>query len=219
MGKKLVVFDLDGTLVNSIEDLGNAVNHALASAGLPQHSLEEYKQMVGHGVRNLVKKAMPVDLASDETQVDHFLNLFVQYYSEHIDVYTRPYPGIPELLSELNARGVKMAIASNKFQSGTERLAKEFFPDIPFVAIFGNCPGAPLKPDPQIVQTALERSGVEDLSDAVMVGDSATDIATGHNACIASIAVSWGFRSRQSLQDGGADVIVDTVAQLAEELS
>ncbi len=197
---KLVLWDLDGTLIDTLEDLAAAVNHALALRGLPLHSVTEYRDMVGHGVRNLVKLALEASLKAngaegpDELLVDEVLSDFKAWYTAHIYVHTRPYPGIPELVRDLDAAGVKMAVASNKFQSGTELLIREFFPEIPFVAILGNREGYPLKPDPEIVGEVLRASGLN-ASDAVMVGDSSTDMRTAANGGIAGIAVGWGYRS------------------------
>ena len=119
---KLVLFDLDGTLIDTLEDLGEAVNHALSLRGCPLHSQAEYRGMVGHGVRNLVMQALPPALQADEKAVDEALADFKAYYTAHIDVHTRPYPGMQDLLKDLNEAGVKMAVASNKFQEGTEQL-------------------------------------------------------------------------------------------------
>ncbi|MBO4634075.1 MAG: HAD family hydrolase [Bacteroidales bacterium] len=188
-----VIFDLDGTLLDTIEDLGEAVNHALSMHGYSLHSMEEYRGMVGHGVRNLVTQALPGELQADESLIDTCLAQFKEYYTSHIDVHTRPYPGMVEVVQQLHARGVKLAIASNKFQSGTETLIAEFFPGIPFVAVLGNRPGYPLKPDPEIVGEVLRKASASP-SDAVMVGDSLTDMKTAANGGIRAIAVSWGYR-------------------------
>lgn len=199
---KLIIFDLDGTLINSIEDLGVAVNYALSLRDFPQHEIGEYYMMVGHGVRNLVKSALPEGLREDEKLLDEVLSDFVRYYSDHIDVHTRPYPGIPELLERLDSAGYRLAVASNKFQSGAETLVSRFFPSIDFVEVLGNGPDAPLKPSPEVVNRIMVHAsdaGTMDLSDVVMVGDSSTDIKTASNAGIASVAVSWGFRPAESL--------------------
>ena len=194
--KKLILFDLDGTLIDSLEDLAEAVNHALGLRGLPLHTVAEYRRMVGHGVRNLVKQALPE--GADDALIDAALADFKAYYQAHIDVHTRPYPGIPELLTELQAHGIQLAVASNKFQEGTEYLINRFFPAIRFVAILGNKPGAPLKPDPEIVQEVLRRSGVSK-DDALLVGDSPTDMKTAANGGIESLAVTWGYRTAEDL--------------------
>ena len=211
MDNLTVVFDLDGTLIDTIGDLAAAVEHALSRKGFPGHDVGEYRKMVGHGIRNLVTRALP-EGASEET-VDSALKDFLEYYTTHIDVLSRPYPGIYELLRSLDAAGVKLAVASNKFQEGTETLMGRFFPDIHFVKILGNAPGLPLKPDPEVIRLAMEAAGS---STAVMVGDSSTDIRTGHNAGIRSIAVTWGFRPRSDF--GEADAIAENPGQLAELL-
>ena len=154
MDKSLVIFDLDGTLIDTIGDLSAAVEFALSEGGFPGHSVEEYRAMVGHGIRNLVTRALPEGV-SDEV-IDLSLSRFLEYYTSHIDILSRPYPGIHELLRELSDSGFKLAVTSNKFQAGTESLIRRFFPDIPFVKILGNAPGLPLKPDPEVVRLAME---------------------------------------------------------------
>ena len=223
--KKLVIFDLDGTLIDTLEDLAEAVNFALEKRGLPLHGLEEYRQMVGHGVRNLVKQALEASMAEapGDEYIDAALADFKEYYSAHIDVHTRPYQGIPELLAALNAKGIKMAVASNKFQEGTVHLIKEFFPEIPFVAILGNSPELPLKPSPEIVERALANAAAAltdpattlSKADAIMVGDSPTDMRTAANGGIDAIAVSWGYRTADEL---AGNRLVSSVAQLRDIL-
>lgn len=201
MPKRLVIFDLDGTLIDSLEDLGAAVNHALSLRGLPLHTREDYRKMVGHGVRNLVEKALEASVGTGpfpSEEVDAALADFKEYYSAHIDVHTRPYPGIPELLADLQAAGVRLAVASNKFQEGTERLIRSLFPDIQFVVILGNRPGYPLKPAPEIVQEVLRKADIGP-SDAVMVGDSPTDMRTAANGGVEGLAVTWGYRTADEL--------------------
>lgn len=218
--KKLILFDLDGTLLDTLEDLSEAVNHALSLRGLPLHSVDEYRRMVGHGVRNLVQQALEASNAPvSEALVDATLADFKAYYQAHIDVHTRPYPGIPELLGALHAAGIQLAVASNKFQEGTEYLIQRFFPDIPFVAILGNRPGAPLKPSPEIVQEVLSRSGVSP-EDALMVGDSPTDMRTAANGGIDALAVGWGYRSADELSAAFPDglAIVGSVPALRIQL-
>ena len=216
---KLAIFDLDGTLIDTIEDLGTAVNHALGLRGLALHSMAEYKDMVGPGVRNLVKDALAGSLGRqpEDALVDSALADFVDYYVAHIDVHTRPYPGIQALLSKLQGKGLKLAVASNKFQEGAEKLVKEFFPDIRFVAVLGNSPELPLKPDAAVVQLVLDKAGVS-REEAVFVGDSATDMKTAANGGVRSIGVSWGFRPRTDLEQSGAMDIADSAEQLFEKI-
>ena len=209
MNPKLVIFDLDGTLLDTLDDLGAAVNYAMSQRGFPQHTRAEYMKMVGHGARNLMMQAVPAERRDDEALIDAVLADFRTYYNSHIDVYTKPFPGIPQLLENLHQKGVKLAVASNKFQEGTEHLIKEFFPNIPFVAILGNRPGYPLKPDPEVVGEVLRKAGLSELNsplslgrgaggEVIMVGDSDTDMETAANGGILGIAVSWGYRNMKN---------------------
>ena len=213
--KKLVIFDLDGTLLNTIADLGNAANHTLEALGLSQHDLDEYQLMVGNGMRKLIERTLPADKAADAEFVDNTLASFLEYYAGHIDNYTKPYPGIPDLISSLFNDGYKLAVASNKIQSGAEKLIAKFFPGIDFVAVMGNSPDYPLKPDAALVEYIMDKAGT-DRAHTIMVGDSGTDIQTARNAGIPIIAVSWGFRPRQELT--AADYIVDTADQILKVL-
>ena len=210
MKYKLVIFDLDGTLLDTLDDLSAAVNHAMQQRGFPLHTRDEYMKMVGHGARNLMRQALPDDHKDDEALIDAVLADFRAYYNTHIDVYTKPFPRILELVKKLHQEGVMLAVASNKFQEGTEHLIKEFFPEIPFVAVLGNRPNFPLKPDPEVVGEVLRRSGAK-REEAVMVGDSDTDMETAVNGGIGGIAVSWGYRNM-------ADIPGLKVAKSAEEL-
>ncbi|MBO7083415.1 MAG: HAD family hydrolase [Bacteroidales bacterium] len=209
MNPKLVIFDLDGTLLDTLDDLSAAVNYAMSQRGFPLHTRDEYMKMVGHGARNLMMQAVPAERRDDEALIDAVLADFRTYYNSHIDVYTKPFPGIPQLLENLHQKGVKLAVASNKFQEGTEHLIKEFFPNIPFVAILGNRPGYPLKPDPEVVGEVLRKAGLSELNsplslgrgaggEVIMVGDSDTDMETAANGGILGIAVSWGYRNMKN---------------------
>ena len=210
---KLIIFDLDGTLINTIEDLGTAVNYAMERCGYPKHTMEEYAAMVGNGVRMLVTRALPEHLKGDKSLVDTALPIFEKYYTEHIDVYTRPYDGMPELLSRLNAAGVKIAVATNKFQEGADKIIAKVFPGIRFDAIYGNRPGVPLKPDASVIHQILEATGVK-AEDALYAGDTEVDMATAINGGVRAIGVTWGYRDRGSLT--GAGIIVDKVEESGE---
>ena len=199
MKPKLVIFDLDGTLLDTIDDLKEAVNHAMGLRGFPTFTREEVMAMVGHGARNLMRKALPVG-HKDDDMVDAAYNDFKAYYITHIDVHTKPFPGIHDFLTQLHQKGVMLAVASNKFQEGTEHLIKEFFLEIPFVAVLGGRPDFPLKPDPKIVGEVLRKANV-DKEDAVMVGDSDTDMETAANGGVMGIAVNWGYRDMSSVKN------------------
>ena len=217
MNNKLVIFDLDGTLLNTIGDLAAGCDHMLRLRNLPTHSFEDYCSFVGNGIMRLVERALPTELRTPE-YVAAARRDFVNYYIDHIDLYTQPYDGIIALVNSLAQEGVKLAVASNKFQAGTDKLIKKFFPTIEFVMICGNREGVPLKPDTALVDMILEAGGV-DKSRCAMVGDSAVDIETAKRAGITSVGVSWGFRSRQELEEAGADHIADSAEQLKAILS
>ncbi|MBO7263684.1 MAG: HAD family hydrolase [Alistipes sp.] len=211
--KRLIIFDLDGTLLNTIGDLADAVDYVMRSRNLPEHTNAEYRQMVGGGIKRLVERALPEELSKNKQYVEECVTQFRRYYVDNIDRHTIPYEGIPELLRKLQEEGVMLAVASNKFQHGTDRLVAKFFGDIDFVAIEGNREGAPLKPNPEIIHNILLKAGVE-RKDAVMVGDSGIDIRTAISADIDSIGVSWGFRFAEELYDAGAKIVVTTCEEL-----
>ncbi len=209
----IVIFDLDGTLLNTIGDLAASVDYVMRSRNLPEHTDAEYRQMVGGGIKRLVERALPEHLSKDEAYVDECVTQFRRYYVDNIDRHTVPYDGMHELLRDLQRQGVKLAVASNKFQHGTDRLVSKFFSDIDFVAIEGNREGAPLKPDPQIVTGILERTAIAK-ERAVMIGDSGIDIRTASAAGIDSVGVAWGFRFAEELYEAGAERVVSTVDEL-----
>ena len=216
MKNKLIIFDLDGTLLNTIGDLAIGCDHMLALRGLPGHTYEEYCTFVGNGIMRLVERALPEELRTEE-YVKAARKDFVDYYIDHIDQKSVPYEGIIELVDELQAKGAKLAVASNKFQAGTEKLIRKFFPNIDFVEICGNREGVPLKPDSALVDFILEKAGVE-RNRVAMVGDSGVDIQTARNAGITSVGVSWGFRSVEELKENRADYIVSSAEELRKVL-
>lgn len=209
----LAIFDLDGTLLNTIGDLAASVDYVMRSRNLPEHSDAEYRNMVGGGIKRLVERALPAHLAKDDGYVEECVAQFRRYYVDNIDRYTLPYEGMVELLEELCQRGVAVAVASNKFQHGTERLISKFFGNIEFVAIEGNREGEPLKPDPRIVEKIIAIAGAK-RERTVMVGDSGIDIRTAAAANIASIGVAWGFRYADELYDAGATTVVTKTDEL-----
>lgn len=208
--KKLVIFDLDGTLLNTIADLGDACNYALRTMGYSEHALATYNYMVGNGVRKLIERAEP---DADPDTIERLLELFREYYDEHATDHTAPYPGIPELLAELNANGVAMAVATNKYQAAVDRIISHFFPDIPFVAMLGQTEDRPVKPDPSIVFAILNKYPTPK-ADVLFVGDSAVDIETARRACVESVGVTWGFRPVSELRGAYADHIVSDPAEI-----
>ena len=212
MENQLIIFDLDGTLLNTIGDLAVGCDHMLSLRGLPTHSYEEYCTFVGNGIMRLVERALPEELRTEE-YVKAARRDFVEFYIDNIDNHTVPYEGMVELVEQLQTKGAKLAVASNKFQAGTEKLIRKFFPTIEWVEICGNREGVPLKPDTALVDMIIEKAGVE-RKNCTMVGDSAVDIQTARNAAIRSVGVSWGFRSREELEQAGADHIADTVEKL-----
>lgn len=212
--KKLVIFDLDGTLLNTIEDLGKAANYALAQKGLPIHNMASYPFSVGNGVRNLLLRAVPEEARTDSAITD-ILKVFKEYYNEHNCDATIPYDGIKELLAELINLDIKIAVASNKYQQATEKIVKHFFPEIDFVTINGQQEGIPVKPDPSIVFDILAKAEVTK-DETIFIGDSGVDMDTARRACIDSIGVTWGFRPEKELIEHYADKIVHKPSEILQ---
>lgn len=212
--KKLVIFDLDGTLVNSVADLGNACNHALQDMGYPTHSPGAYNMMVGNGISRLIERSLPEDCRRQRV-IEAMRTRFMEYYDEHLWDETKPYPGIEDLLDDLKRRDIRMAVASNKYQSATERIVRHFFPGIDWAAICGHREMMPLKPDPSVIFSILAECPTPK-AETVLVGDSGVDMETGYRACIDRVAVTWGFRSRSELVASHPDVIVNTPAEILE---
>ena len=212
--KKLAIFDLDGTLLNTIEDLGYAANHALQAHGYPTHSIASYPFFVGNGVRRLIERVLPED-ARTEATIDRLLVTFKEYYNDHNTDYTKPYEGIPELLSLLSSRGVAIAVASNKYQAATEKLISHFFPTLSFIAVEGQKEGVPVKPDPSIVFEILAKAKTPK-ADTIYIGDSGMDMETARRACVDSVGVTWGFRPEKELVENHADTIVNSPGDIAK---
>jgi len=210
--KKLVIFDLDGTLLNTIEDLGQAANYALHKNGYSTHSMASYPYFVGNGVRRLMTRVLPEDARDDET-IDRVLGDFIEYYDEHCIDFTKPYDGMPDLLQDLKEKKVTMAVASNKYQKAVSKIIPHFFPDIPFIAIEGHREGVNVKPDPSVVFSILATARMPK-ADCLYVGDSGVDMETARRACIDSVGVTWGFRSKKELVEYHADVIVNNPADI-----
>lgn len=216
MKNRLAIFDLDGTLLDTIGDLAEACNYMLSLRELGSHTREEYAKMVGNGILNLVKRALPEELRTDEYVMAARAD-FLDFYTANIDRHTRPYDGIYEVLRTLQDEGWSLAVASNKFDEGTQKLVRSIFPDIHFSAIYGNKEGFPLKPDAALLDLIIEECDA-DVATAWMIGDSGVDIQTAKNAEVRSIGCSWGFRPRTELEEFGADYIANTPAEILEIL-
>ena len=212
MGNLLVIFDLDGTLLNTISDLGHACNYALRRMEFPEHAISEYNRMVGNGLRNLIIRAAPKGTSPEI--IDLLVAYCKEYYNEHCTDTTVPYPGIPELLKELSDRGVKIAVASNKYQAAVETVVSYYFPDIPFFSIQGQIDNRPIKPDPAIIESILEEDKTIEKQNVMMVGDSGVDMITAARAGVRSVGVTWGFRPVSELREASAQFIITHPSQL-----
>lgn len=214
---KLVIFDLDGTLLDTVEDLGNATNHALRTLGYPEHPIEAYKIYCGRGIYNLFRSALPKEESTEENTA-RMAGLFLPWYDAHKCDRTAPYHGIMEMLDELAAEGMRFGLASNKYQDGAEKLVKHFFGKYDFVKVLGQREGQPIKPDPAIVEQILACTEGIGKDEVVYCGDSDVDMKTGINAGVRTAGVTWGFRSREELQAYSPWKIADTPAELAEAI-
>jgi phosphoglycolate phosphatase len=212
MKTRLIIFDLDGTLLDTIGDLATSVNHALALHGYPVHPLPAYRYFVGNGARELIARALP-ETSRDDATIDRLREDFKAHYSDHDRVLTRPYPGVAELVAELRGQGVALTVASNKYQAATDKLARHYFGDDAFRLILGQREGVPIKPDPAIVQEILEKTGYT-AAETVYIGDSGVDMETAARAGVRSIGVTWGFRPRTELEEFGARHIVDRAEEI-----
>ena len=211
--KKLIIFDLDGTLLNTIADLAQSTNHALQTLGYPTHPESAYNLMVGNGINKLFERALPEGEKTEEN-VLRVRREFIPYYDAHNADKSRPYPGIPQLLEEMQEKGMQLAVASNKYQSATVKLIAHYFPTIHFVAVFGQREGIPVKPDPTIVHDILEITQTAK-EDVLYVGDSGVDMQTALHAGVTACGVTWGFRLRTELEAFQPAYIVDCADEIA----
>ncbi|MEN5054160.1 HAD family hydrolase [Sphingobacterium kitahiroshimense] len=214
---KLIIFDLDGTLLDTLQDLGDSCNMILERYGYPTHLLESYKKFVGNGVRMLIERALPQDVRTDDI-ITHLLSAFKKYYEEKAESHTKPYAGIIQLLQDLQSSGYLISIASNKYHEAVLPLVAKYFSEFSFDLILGHRNGHPAKPDPDIVFDTLNILNVKP-DDCFYVGDSSVDMDTANNAGVQAIGVSWGFREVDELRLHGATFIIDEPKQLLDILT
>lgn len=212
MAIKAILLDLDGTILDTLEDLTDSVNHALSSLGFPTHTVSEIRAIVGHGVKNLISRSLPAN--ATEAEFESCLAAFKAHYEVNKTNKTAPYDGIMSVLAELKAAGYKLAIVSNKHDDAVQGLHEMFFSEHTDFAI-GNTDSLPKKPEPDMVYHALEKLGVS-RSQGVYVGDSEVDIKTAKNSGLPCISVTWGFRDKDVLINAGADIIIHSPNELMQ---
>ncbi len=212
---KLAIFDLDGTLLNSLDDLFNATNYTLKQLSCPTRSLEEVRQFVGNGIKKLLERALPSNY-SEEQVLQAMDTIFLPYYRAHCADCTKPYDGILDLLKRLKENGYVVMVLSNKADAAVQQLCAQYFPNL-LDACYGEREGVPKKPAPDAICNILKEWNITK-EDAVFIGDSEVDVITSKNAGLDLIAVDWGFRSAQTLKDTGATRIASTPKQLLKML-
>ncbi|KGE15094.1 HAD family hydrolase [Sphingobacterium deserti] len=209
---KLIIFDLDGTLVDTLQDLADSCNHVLRENGFPEHAEVAYKYFVGNGVRTLVERALPQQARNAET-IEKVKQDFIAYYSIHAQDHTKPYTGITQLLKLLKEKGYLISVASNKYHEATVALVDFYFPDIKFDLVLGHRADRPAKPDPDIVFDTLKTLNIAK-EDCYYVGDSSVDMITASKAGVTAVGVTWGFRTEEELREHGATYIVHNAADV-----
>ncbi|MCD8203786.1 MAG: HAD-IIIA family hydrolase [Coprobacillus sp.] len=216
MKKITLFFDLDGTLLNTLDDLKEATNFALEKLGYPIRTLAEIQSFVGNGVAKLIARSIPNN--EDNPDYEECLRLFTEYYNEHYDIYTKPYDGILDLLKKLKAEDkYTLVVVSNKLVNITKILVSEMFPGI-FDYVEGDREGQNKKPHPDMINHVVSKSEI-DLANSLVIGDSAVDLEMGNNVGAKTILVSWGFRERKDLENLGAIAIVDNTSELYSAIS
>lgn len=209
---KLIVFDLDGTLINSLEDLADSANWMLMQHDFPTHPVDAYRYFVGDGMRKLIERILPPE-ERNEKQIERCKAEFIAYYTIHMEDKTVVYPGMIELLKELKDRGLKIAVATNKVHIAVAPLMAKYFPGIRFDSMIGQREGIPVKPHPQIMYDILKETGCQQ-SEALHVGDTATDMQLAHSAGVTPVGVLWGYRPLEELQEAGAKFIISRPEEL-----
>ena len=214
MAYRAAVFDLDGTLLNTLADLADSGNELLASYGMAPHPEPAFRYFVGNGSRKLMERILP---GKSPEQIDEALARYKAIYEKHLTAKTTPYAGISETLSALKARGVRMAVCTNKHISAAEALIRKYFPADTFDAFEGDRPGVPRKPDPAHVRIVLEKMGVMP-EETVYLGDSGVDMQTAVNAGTLPVGVLWGFREKDELMENGAQILLSKPSELLEKV-
>lgn len=212
MKKKLVIFDLDGTLLNTIDDLAESANYSLRALGYSTHDAPTIRSFVGNGINKLIERSLP-DGEKTEENIMRMRSVFIPYYDAHNADFSVPYAGIPNVLTNLHAKGIMLAVASNKYQEATAKLVSHYFPQIPFVKVLGQRADVPIKPDPTIVFDILREVGVRK-EEVLYVGDSGVDMQTALNAGVDAVGVTWGFRPKHELASYPSLAIIDSAMEL-----
>ena len=218
MNYKAAVFDLDGTLVNSLDDLADSANATLRAHSFPMHEVEAYRYFVGDGTRKLMERILPQEHAADTTFVEQFMSKYKDRYARNLLQKTKPYDGIMEMLEELRRRGIPMAVCTNKHQSAAEMIVKTLFPHRIFQEIIGDQEGLPRKPDPQKVLRIMRNFGVTGEQTAYF-GDTDVDMDTARNAGAFAVGVLWGFRPEEELVAHGAYILLSHPMELFEKVT
>ena len=218
MKYSLVIFDMDGTILNTLDDMTDSINVILKKYNLPLHTLDEVRYMVGNGIPKLIERAIPQ--GRENPDFDAILKDFISWYEAHCAIKTAPYEGVVDCIKKLRAAGLKIAVNTNKVEQAAVALCDDYFPGL-FDVISGSRPGMPPKPAPDGIYEILKRADMDGKSQgqkAVFIGDSDVDMQTGMNAGLDVIGVDWGFRGKDFLREHGAEVIMITAAELAEYL-
>jgi len=218
MHYEAAIFDLDGTLVNSLNDLADSANAVLRSHGFPAHDVEAYRYFVGNGSRKLIERILPADRAADATFVRDFMAEYKARYAAHLLDKTKPYDGIMEMLAELRRRSIPMAVCTNKHQSAAEAIMEALFPHDMFCEIIGDQDGLPRKPNPSKVLHIMKNMGVTG-DKTLYFGDTSVDMDTARNAGAFAVGVLWGFRPAEELTEHGADILLKHPMELFEKVT
>lgn len=215
--KKIVIFDLDGTLLNTLDDLADSTNYALSKFGYPTRTIEEVRQFVGNGVAKLIERAIPD--GKNNSNFEKCLSIFKENYAQNMYNKTAPYNGIIEMLSNLKSKGIKIAVVSNKFDLAVKELCKKYFEGfIDFAAGENEAQGIKKKPAPDTVISVLTEFNFSP-EDAIYVGDSDVDIMTAKNSHMPCISVTWGFRDEKFLLESGATILINTPSEIYNHLA